>query len=124
MEAVHLHDHEHDHEHEHDDHDHSDSHLQAWLRAALLFGLGLYFVYNIVSGNLSNYVNVRFAWLSYVAAAMFLLLGLSHAYALLPKEKRKRKNDEPADHDHDHPQLSWRALGVVAIPLVLGTLIP
>jgi putative membrane protein len=117
MEAIHSHDHEHE-------HDHDDSPLQDWLRAALLFGLGLYFVYNIVSGNLANYVNMRFAWLSYVAAAIFLLLGLSHAYALLPTGKRKRKNDEPAHHDHNHAQISWTALGVVAIPLVLGTLIP
>ena len=40
-----------------------------------MIGLGMYFVYNIASGNIPNYVNARFAWLSYVAAALFLLIG-------------------------------------------------
>lgn len=84
----------------------------------LLLGLGLYFVYNILSGNLTNYINVRFAWLSYVAAALFLLIGGYSAYYLL----RHRRGEH--HHDHSHAPMSWSALLIVAIPLLLGTLIP
>jgi putative membrane protein len=118
MQAI---DHFHDHEHDHHHHDHSRENLQAWLKTGLLFGLGLYFLYNIASGSLANYINARFAWLSYLAVAMFLLLALSSAVDLL----RKRKNDEHEHHhEHDHAQISWGMLAIIAIPLVLGTLIP
>ena len=122
MEAV-----EHFHEHDHDHH-HAQERLQAWLKAALLLGLGLYFIYNIASGNLANYVNARFGWLSYVAAALFLMLAASSAYDLLKTEKRKHDehhhHEHDHDHDHEHGAISWPALAVVAVPLVLGTLIP
>jgi putative membrane protein len=124
MQASHPHEHHHEHEH-----NHQQENLQAWLKTALLAGLGLYFTYNIVSGNLSNYINVRFAWLSYVAAAMFLALGAMSAYSLWSERKHKHKNDESCGpdcdcgHDHNHG-MSWGALAVVALPLILGTLVP
>jgi uncharacterized repeat protein (TIGR03943 family) len=86
---------------------------QAWVKVAILLGLGLYFSYNIISGNLSNYINIRFAWLSYVAASLFLLLGLAGVYRLLRAERRA--------HEHG---ISWFALAVTTVPLVLGTAIP
>jgi uncharacterized repeat protein (TIGR03943 family) len=106
--------HEHDHSHDHDHH-----HTQDWVKTALLGGLGLYFVYNIFSGNLTNYINVRFAWLCYVAAAMFILLAVSNVIRLL----RMQSHDHD-HHDHNHGSLSWGMLAIVAIPLVLGTLVP
>jgi putative membrane protein len=123
MQAAYAH--EHNHEHDHHDHDHRAEVIQGWLKTALLLGLGIYFAYNIVSGNLSNYVNVRFAWLSYVAAAIFLLLGVGNAILLLRAGERKHKHgDHDPDHDHSHGSMSWRALGVVALPLLLGILVP
>lgn len=95
-------------------HDHTRENLQALLKTGLLLGLGLYFLYNIVSGNLANYINARFAWLSYLAVVLFLLLGLFSGYDLL-----KRRG-----HGHDHAPVSWATLAVIAIPLLLGTLIP
>ncbi len=110
-------DHSHD---EHDHHDHGDDRLQAWLKTALLAGLGLYFGYNIVSGNLSNYINARFAWLSCVAAGMFWLLAAISATDLL--RKPATADDHPDHHHHAH--LTWPILAVVAVPLALGTLVP
>jgi putative membrane protein len=111
----------------------------AWAKVALLLALGAYFIYVIASGNLPNYINVRFAWLSYVAAGLFLLLGLSGAYELLrprkdpaqlepfkrdllgtPKTFQRRAQEVQGTH---HP-ITWKALAIVAIPLVLGTIIP
>lgn len=109
------------HEHEHD-HDHRTETIQLWIKTALLIGLGVYFTYNIVSGNLANYINERFAWLSYVAAALFLLIGLFSAIHLLRDRGHAHHHDD--HHDHDHAQISWRSLAIIAVPLVLGTLIP
>jgi uncharacterized repeat protein (TIGR03943 family) len=109
----HLHDH---------DHDHRRELLAEIVKTGLLIGLGLYFVVNIISGNLTNYINVRFSWLSYVAAALFLLIGGFSALGLL--NARRAEHDHHHDHDHDHSAISWGTLMVIAVPLVLGTLIP
>lgn len=116
--ADHLHEHEHPHDH---DHHHAPDTLQAWLKTAILLALGAYFIYNIASGNLTNYINQRFAWLSYVAVVLFLALGAASAWDAL----RKRGQAACAcEHDHDHQHITWLALAIVALPLVLGTLVP
>ncbi len=91
--------------------------LRTWLKPAILAGLGLYFNHNLASGNLTNYINARFAWLSYLAAMLFLLLAAVTAYDLI----NARRQGSRRAHDHG---LSWAGLAVVAIPLVLGTFIP
>jgi putative membrane protein len=120
---------EHDHDarsehkaHSEHEHAHEDDTLQQWLKTAILFGLGLYFVYNVASGNLTNYINERFAWLSWVAAPLFVLLGAISAYSLLTR--REEDHGEQGSHTHDHGALSWPVLAVVALPLVFGTLLP
>jgi Predicted membrane protein len=115
-ERLRDHDHHHDHDHDHE-HDHRRETIYAWARAALLIGLGLYFVYNIVSGNLANYINARFAWLSVVAAALFLLLGAAAVYRLLRHGHSHDDAHHDHDHDHDHGAFSWGVIAVVAVPL-------
>ncbi|MEO0564452.1 MAG: DUF1980 domain-containing protein, partial [Chloroflexota bacterium] len=51
--------------------------IRAWMQAILLVGLSVYFAYNIYTGNLANYINERFVWLSYVATGLFLILGIT-----------------------------------------------
>src|SRR5690606_2003718 len=108
------------------DHEHGDSgNAQLWIKTAILLGLGVYFVYNIISGNLTNYVNERFAWLSYVAAALFLITGLYSLYHLLTAHRGHDHAEHEHSHEgHHHGQMSWGVLAIVAIPLLLGTLIP
>ncbi len=109
-------------------HDHRADHAALWLKTAILIGLGGYFVYLITTGNLTNYINERFVWLSYVAAAIFLLLGI---YSLILAVRALRDHDalhealehSHDDHGHEHG-ISWSALAVIAIPLLIGTLIP
>ncbi len=112
-----LTDHPHPEEHAHEHGAATKTPLRAWLRPAILAGLGLYFNYNLASGNLTNYINVRFAWLSYLAAMLFLLLAAVTAYDLFNARR------QGGQHTHDHG-LSWAGLAIVAIPLVLGTFIP
>ncbi len=109
--------------HAHDHAAHQAQMAQLWLKTAILIGLGLYFIYNIVTGNLSNYINERFAWLAYVAAGLFLLTGVFNAHRLW--ENRGHDHDHDHDHEgHNHGTISWGVLAITAIPLVLGTLIP
>ncbi len=134
---LHGHDHaEHDHEHDHNEHSHPVD-VQAWFKTAILFGLGVYFSYNIASGNLTNYINVRFAWLSYAAAALFLILGVFGFVTLIREAIADRRHDHIHDHDHDHDHhehdelhvhnhgfVPWPVLILVAIPLAVGVLVP
>ncbi len=110
--------------HAHEQHDHDHEHARerrmAWAKMAILLGLGLYFTFIILSGNLSNYINLRFGWLSYVAAGLFFLLGGFSLYTLL----RSRGEHKHAHDDHLHSAPSWGVIAIVAIPLVLGTLVP
>ncbi len=108
----------HDHEHSHEPHDHRRETAQQWVKVALMLGLGVYLIYNIASGNITNYVNERFAWLSYVAAGLFVLIGLFSAAHLLQDRRRAH------GHDHTHAPISWGVLAILAVPLVLGTLLP
>lgn len=78
-------------------------------KAVLLLGLAAYFAFNIASGNVNNYINARFAWLSYVAVVLFAALGLA---AL-----RSRGGGT-------HNRVGLPSLMMMAVPLVLGTLIP
>lgn len=101
--------------HDHD-HEHSHPRVRDWLKTAILFALGLYFAALIATGSLNNYINLRFAWLAWVAAAIFLLLGAYSLYTLL----RPGPNDA---HGHDH-SVSWGALLIVGAPLALGLALP
>lgn len=110
-------------------HDHRRETAQQWVKVALLIGLGIYLVYNIASGNITNYVNERFAWLSYVAAALFLLIGAFSALHLWQDWRQTKIHSHDHDHkhehhDHSHTPISWGVLAILAVPLVLGTLIP
>ena len=89
-----------------------------WAKFAVLMGFGAYFAYNILTGNLTNYVNVRFAWFSYVAVGILFLLGGAVLYGLL---RQKRADNVTIGHQLN---VSWSVLAIVALPLVFGTLVP
>ncbi|MEP7291913.1 MAG: TIGR03943 family protein [Chloroflexota bacterium] len=114
MTAIPMHEHEHEHPH-----NHRREAVQQAVKAALLVGLGMYFLYNIASGNITNYVSERFSWLSYVAAGLFLLIGAFSVWHLLNDRRESHEH-----HDHTHAPISWGVLAILAVPLALGTLIP
>lgn len=89
-----------------------------WVKTTILIGMSLYFFVLIFSGNLSNYINLRFAWLSYLGGFIFLGLGLWSAITLL------RKRDYSDEHHHTHSHLSWRVLFVVGLPLIFAVFLP
>ncbi len=102
-----------------------------WVKTGLLFGLALYFAYNILTGNLTNYINERFAWLSYLAVALFVVLGGANLIELLRQRPAAEDSlDEidlfarPDPQTHGSGGISWSVLAIIAVPLLLGTLIP
>lgn len=88
----------------------------AWAKSLILFGMGIYLTLLILTGNLDNYINQRFAWLVIVGALLFFILGLINLYNSLQPPGRAR--------EHHHYHITWDILLVVAFPLLLAILIP
>ncbi|HQV69304.1 MAG TPA: TIGR03943 family protein [Thermoflexales bacterium] len=88
------------------------------LKAALLIGLGLMLYEKITSGTLGFYINARFAWLTYVGAMLFIALGLGLVGRLMSQRSAAPELSPAAT------RLSWPAVGLMALPLALGLLIP
>lgn len=87
-----------------------------WGKALVALGLAVYFLINIITGDLTNYINTRFAWLSYVAVILFALIGVASLVGILRRDWNNRTSD--------HTVVSWSMILVMAIPLMLGTLVP
>lgn len=110
--------------------DHAHTHQQPfdmmrWIKAALLLGMGLYFLITILSGNMTNYINERFTWLSYIAVVLFFLFGAVAIWDILRSAPEHHHHDhDDHHHDHEHGGLSTSVALIVAIPLLLGTLVP
>ena len=112
--------------------------LDTILKALLLAGLALMFYVKLTTGTLNFYINQRFAWLSYVAVLILAVLALTMVYRLIEKRPSHvdvdvdvdvdgSGHDHDHDHDHGHPhrhRLSWSAIVIIAIPVVLGLLVP
>jgi putative membrane protein len=95
------------------------------LRGGLFAGMAAYFAYLWISGNLGNYINTRFMWLSIVATIVFCLLAASSLYSFI----RARSGGDLADGHHDdaghwHPPIGLPVLLLLAAPLAFGLLVP
>src|SRR5688572_29771000 len=91
------------------------------LKALLLILMAMFFAQKFWSGKLYYYIGPRFAWLAIVAVVLLIILAGS--YNLL--EKREEHNHDDHDsHDHHHDKASVWSLVIVALPLVLGVVIP
>ena len=80
----------------------------------ILLGMGVYLAQLIISGNLSYYINQRFAWLAYVGAGIFFTLGFVTLWQQV----------KPSPHAHQHYRIGWDILLIAAFPLLLAVLIP
>lgn len=86
------------------------------LQAVVLLGLAAYFAFNLLTNNVTNYINTRFVWLSYVAVVIFGVLGIASLMAV--------RSGRMLDRGPDHQRVTLPVILVMAVPLVLGTLIP
>jgi putative membrane protein len=90
--------------------------LQHALKGLVLIGLALFLTNSIVNGTLLFYINRRFAWLTWVAAILLLLMAFAY---------RQAGQDEHQRHGHAQGDEGWWiALILVALPLLLGILVP
>lgn len=94
------------------------------LQALILAGLGIFFLVRIGDGRILLYINQRFVFL--------ILLGAIGLLAIAQVVMRSRPAPEPQDHDqqdhdhgdHSHDTRSGFALWVIALPLLVGVLLP
>jgi uncharacterized repeat protein (TIGR03943 family) len=103
------------------------SNRQSWAQVIILAGTGLYFTANLVSGNITNYIAAKFIWLSWIAAGLLLVLAAMRAVALLRGRQGTHEHDHAHHaHPHDHRRgaRAWIGLGIVALPVAFGVLVP
>jgi uncharacterized repeat protein (TIGR03943 family) len=96
------------------------------LKALILVLLAIFFAEKFVSGKLYYYIGPRFGWLSVLAVALFI--ALANAYGIFDSRDEDGGHDHHRahDHHHDHDQTGgsgWKLL-IVALPLILGVLVP
>lgn len=97
------------------------------LQILILAALGAFLLYKIWSGTLYWYINQRFAFLTLLASLGLLAMAQVSFTAL--RQKREADHDhehDPHDHEHDHPagRLPVWPLVIVALPILIGLIIP
>ena len=107
---------------------------QKLFQVGLLALTGLYFAYNVVSGNVTNYVAAQYVWLSWLAAGLLLALAAVRLWDMVRGaaygHDHNHEHDHAQDHTHHHDHAhatglsAWLGLGIVALPLLLGVLVP
>lgn len=95
--------------------------LRDKVKIIILFAFSGYFLWSILTGSLANYINTRFAWLSWVAVVLFLALAIADVVVYLRKAD---DTENPLIAQPSTMPKGWGVIVVCAIPLVLGTLIP
>ena len=77
--------------------------LRQWLQAFVLVGLGLYLLYDMLSGRITLYVNnIQFGWVPWLGTVLFLLIGGVQVFDLM-QANRKQELQNPDEHQaHDH----------------------
>jgi len=93
--------------------------MDRFLKTTLLLLLGVFLFVRVVDGTVLYYINQRFVLLTWLASGGFVLVAAS--YYLI---SQRHTHDPHVGHDHEHHELTWVALSIVALPLLLGWLVP
>jgi uncharacterized repeat protein (TIGR03943 family) len=103
---------------------------QRWTQAAIAGLMGLYLIYSLLSGNIANYIALKYSWLTWTAAGILLVLSVTQAVTLIRPALSGHDDDHHAHDHHDHAHeaahslRTWLGLGIVALPVLFGLLIP
>lgn len=89
------------------------------LKGLILVGLALFLTQKLIDGTLLFYINRRFAWLTWIATILLALMSYVYGRAT---HKRKDPHDHAA-HPHTG-SIPGTTLLLVALPLILGLLVP
>jgi uncharacterized repeat protein (TIGR03943 family) len=99
--------------------------IQALVKALLLIGTGFFLYGRIVNGTLYYYINERFAGFTLFGVLGLIAVGLAYEFG-----RRSTSPVHEHDHDHHHSEidhshgLSWGGALLVALPILLGLVIP
>jgi uncharacterized repeat protein (TIGR03943 family) len=108
------------------------------VKALLLLSLALFLYTRLAGGTLFFYINERFMAYTMLAIVGLVLVAISYRSALRPAWKHTAGEDSDADEqkddqgqshepghssDHNHA-LTWGGVALVALPVVLGLLVP
>ncbi|MBI4926478.1 MAG: TIGR03943 family protein [Anaerolineae bacterium] len=94
---------------------------------ALIFGaLGIFLLARILEGKILLYINQRFVFLVLAGALGFMLIAqvLLASRPGVEAHDHEHDHDHNHDHDHDHGKRSGAGLWLVALPLLIGLLVP
>jgi uncharacterized membrane protein YcgQ (UPF0703/DUF1980 family) len=84
--------------------------MERALKGLILIGLALFLASNIKNGSLLFYINRRFAWLTWVAVMVLLLIAWSYQGTRSPGG-HNHNHDTDAHHEHHHGgEGAWIAL--------------
>jgi uncharacterized repeat protein (TIGR03943 family) len=95
---------------------------EALFRAGILGGLGLFLYNKISNGTLFFYIHYRFAWLTLLAAILFLVLAAAVMYDATERADAG-EGEICGEEGHTHG-VSRAALILLALPVVLGLVVP
>jgi len=90
--------------------------FQNALKALVLLGLALFLYTRLASGTLFFYINQRFMAYTIFAIVGLVLVAISY--------RPTGRDGETHDEQHSHHRLGWVGLIIVALPIVLGVLVP
>jgi putative membrane protein len=91
------------------------------LKGLVLSGLALFMTRTITDGTLLFYISRRFAWLTWVATLLLVLMAFAYQSSRLEDADGQQSENH---HVHDRHADSWIPIALVAIPLLLGLLVP
>lgn len=102
----------------------TNSRLQQAVKALVLIGLAIFLYTRFTSGMLYFYIAERFAWITVLAVFGFLAVGLSYDMRrTVTHAHDDHEHDEHVEHAGHNHMIRWSAIGLVALPIVLGVLI-
>lgn len=84
---------------------------RAWATIAILSTIGIYLITLILSRNLSNIINMRFAWLTYLAILMLIGLSIFHIFRLINGQQ-------------DEAQILGTTIIFLALPVIFALIFP
>lgn len=87
-------------------------------RPLLLIGLALFLYQRLVDGAIHFYINRRFVWLIWVAVGALLAIAMSYIF-------HRPADTTDVEQTHEHATaLPWVTASLIALPLLLGWMIP
>lgn len=97
------------------------------LRFIILFGYMYLFLKLHVTGDISKYINMKYAFLTFIMIFVFIFLALYQLYKW-NKEGSAPHSHHEHDHDHAHEENTWYkkiiVYGLLSFPLITGIFLP